>query len=114
MTSAVYHENKATNQTNIVGVVTGNSYVNVSFHEGLKNCLSIVIKYLPICSSVYMFYTCTTVMILCFRTQGSGQSVQTQIRLLLEEQSDQGIHCLLFHLHLFYEIPKGLASFLEF
>ena len=28
-----------------------------------------------------------------------GQTVQTQIRLLLEEQSDQGLHCLLFHLH---------------
>ena len=27
------------------------------------------------------------------------------IRLLLEEQSDQGLHCLLFHLHLFDEIP---------
>ena len=25
-----------------------------------------------------------------------GQTVQTQIRLLLEEQSDQGLHCLLF------------------
>ena len=32
----------------------------------------------------------------------------------LEEQSDQGLHCLLFHLHLFEEIPKGLDSFLEF
>ena len=52
-------------------------------------------------------------MILCFRTHGSGQTVQTQIRLLLEEQSDQGLHCLLFHLHLFL-IPKGLASFFEF
>ena len=28
------------------------------------------------------------------------QTVQTQIRLLLQEQSDQGLHCLLFHLHL--------------
>ena len=27
------------------------------------------------------------------------QKVQTQIRLLLEEQSDQGLHCLLFHWH---------------
>ena len=54
------------------------------------------------------------VMTLCFRTHGSGQIVQTQIRLLIEEQSDQGLHCLLIHLHLFDEIPKGLASFLEF
>ena len=37
-------------------------------------------------------------MILIFRTDLTGQTVQTQIRLLLEEQSDQGLHCLLFHL----------------
>ena len=55
-----------------------------------------------------------TVMILSFRTDRSGQTVQTQIRLLLEEQSDQGFHCLLFHLHLFDEIPKGLTSLFEF
>ena len=55
-----------------------------------------------------------TVMTLCFRTHGSGQTVQTQIRLLLEEQSNLGLHCLLFHLQIFDEIPKGLASFLEF
>ena len=41
----------------------------------------------------------TTVMILSFRTGRSGQTVQTQIRLLLEEQSDQGLHCLPFHQH---------------
>ena len=40
-----------------------------------------------------------TVMILSFRTDRSGQTVQTQIRLLLEEQSDQGLHCLPFRLH---------------
>ena len=44
----------------------------------------------------------------------SGQTVQTQIRLLLEEQSDQGLHCLLFLLHLFDEIPSGLASLFDF
>ena len=55
-----------------------------------------------------------TVMILSFRTDRYGQTVQTQIRLLLEEQSDQGLHCLLFHLHLFDEIPEGLASLFEF
>ena len=38
-----------------------------------------------------------TVTILNFWTERSGQTVQTQIRLLLEEQSDQGLHCLLFH-----------------
>ena len=33
-----------------------------------------------------------TVILLSFRTDRSGQTVQTQIRL--EEQSDQGLHCL--------------------
>ena len=47
----------------------------------------------------------STIMILSFRTDRSGQTVQTQIRLLIEEQSDQGLRCLLFHLHLFYELP---------
>ena len=42
-----------------------------------------------------------TVTILSFRTNRSEQTVQTQ---LLEEQSDQGLHCLVFHLHLFDEI----------
>ena len=46
-----------------------------------------------------------TVIILNFRTDRSGQTVQTQIRLLLEEQSGWGLHYLLFHLHLFGEIP---------
>ena len=44
-------------------------------------------------------------MTLSFWTNMSGQTVQTQIRLLLEEQSDQGLHCLLFHLHYFDKIP---------
>ena len=39
----------------------------------------------------------------------SRQTVQTQIRLLLEEQSDQGLHRLLFNLHLFDEIPLSLS-----
>ena len=55
-----------------------------------------------------------TVMIQSFHTNRSVQTEHTQIRWLLEEQSDQGLHCLLFHLHVFEEIPKGLASFLEF
>ena len=54
------------------------------------------------------------------RSDRSEQTVQTQIRLLIEEQSDQGLHCLLFHLHqLFHlhhfdEIPLGFASLSEF
>ena len=55
-----------------------------------------------------------TVMILNFWTDRSGQTVQTQIRLLLEELSDQGLHCLLFHLYVFDKIPSGLASLFEF
>ena len=35
-----------------------------------------------------------------------GQTVQTQIRLLLEEQSDQGLHCLPFRLHRWPHYPK--------
>ena len=53
-------------------------------------------------------------MIRSLRTDRSGQTVHTQIRLLLVEQSDQGLHCLLFHLHLFEEKPKGFASLFKF
>ena len=35
-----------------------------------------------------------TVMILSFQTDQSGQTVQTQIRLPLEEQPDQGLYYL--------------------
>ena len=49
-------------------------------------------------------------MILSFRKDKSGQTVQTQIRLLLEEQSDQGLHCLLFRLHLLDALLYGKAT----
>ena len=39
--------------------------------------------------------------ILRIRTDRSEQAVQTQISLLLMEQTDQGLHCLPFHLRLF-------------
>ena len=52
--------------------------------------------------------TCT-VMILSFRTDRPGQTVQTQIRLLLEEQSDQGLHCLPFRLHRLDSLVYGKA-----
>ena len=47
-------------------------------------------------------YLQVTVNILIFRTpkfltKCRMQTVQTQIRLLLKEQSDQGLHCLPFH-----------------
>ena len=41
-----------------------------------------------------------TVIILNIGTDRSEQTVQTQIRLLLMEQSDRGLLCLLFCLHL--------------
>ena len=46
-------------------------------------------------------------MIPSFRTDMPGQTVQTQIRLLLEEQSDQGLHCLPFRLHRFDSLLYG-------
>ena len=52
----------------------------------------------------------TTVMILSFRTDMPGQTVQTQIRLLLEEQSDQGLHCLPFRLHRLDSLLYGRAT----
>ena len=51
-----------------------------------------------------------TVMILSFRTDRPGQTVQTQIRLLLEEESDQGLHCLPFRLHLLDSLLCGRAT----
>ena len=44
--------------------------------------------------------TCGTVISLNIGTDRSEQTVQTEIRLLLMEQSDQGLLCLLFCLHL--------------
>ena len=51
-----------------------------------------------------------TVMILSFRTDRPGQTVQTQIRLLLEEQSDQGLHSLPFRLHRLDSLVYGKAT----
>ena len=50
-------------------------------------------------------------MTLSFRTDWSGQTVQTQIRLLLEEQSDQVLHCLLFHFHHFDKVRLSFGLF---
>ena len=52
-----------------------------------------------------------TVMILSFRTDRPGQTVQTQIRLLLEEeQSDLDLHCLPFRLHYLDSLVYGKAT----
>ena len=53
-------------------------------------------KFIQFSIKTYVLGTHYAVMILSFWTDMSGQTVQTQIRLLLEEQSDQGLHCLQF------------------
>ena len=53
-------------------------------------------------------------MTLSFRTDRSGQTVQTQIRLLLEEQSDQGLHYLQFCLNPLNALLYGKTSFFKF
>ena len=66
-------------------------------------------------------------MILNFRTDRSRQTVQTQIRLLLEEQTvqtqirpflqeqyDQGLHCLQFRLHLLDALLYGKTNLVKF
>ena len=69
------------------------------------------------CISYVHIYICDglefTVMTLSFQTDRSGQTLQTQIRLLLEEQSDQCLHCLLFHLHHFHKITLRFGLFLK-
>ena len=65
----------------------------------------------------------STVMTLCFGTDRFGETVQTVIRLLLEEQdleeqSDQGLHCglhwMLFQLHYLEVSYQGMTSYFEF
>ena len=55
-----------------------------------------------------------TVMILSFRTNRPWQTVQTQIRLLLEEQSDEGLHCLPFSADLLDKFLYGNTFCLNF
>ena len=52
----------------------------------------------------------STVMILSFQTIRSAK----QCRPDQTAPRDQGLHCLLLHLHLIDDIPKGLASLIEF
>ena len=54
-----------------------------------------------------------TIMILSFWIDKPGQTVQTQIRLLLE-QSDQGLHCLPFRLHRLDSLLYGRAILFKF
>ena len=55
----------------------------------------------PLAAASAELFCQTTVKVLSIGTDRSEQTVQTQNRLLLMEQSDQGLHCLLFHPHLF-------------
>ena len=54
----------------------------------------------PLFSQALQPITRGSLMDLRFRTDMSGQTVQTQIRLLLKKQSDQGLHCLNFSMNL--------------
>ena len=69
-----------------------------------KNCLIYDLKRLkPACKSddfCFVSVSTCTIKILSIGTDRSEQTVQTQIRLLLKEQSDQGLHCLPCNLHL--------------
>ena len=47
-------------------------------------------------------------------TDMSQQKMQIQMGLLLKEQSDQGLHCLLFYLHSFRRIPGLKAELFKF
>ena len=71
--------------------------------------VTVTYNYFGVKCLVILTYYIHNVMILSSRTDRSRQTVQTQIRLLLEEQSDQSLHCLLFNLHLFDKIPLKLS-----
>ena len=75
-----------------------------------KNYADMIKLYVPIYSKLKTYNNITSTDIHSYMIQ----SFRTDVSLQTEEQSDQGLHCLLFHLHLFDEIPSGLASFLEF
>ena len=58
-----------------------------------------------------MINTCA-VIILILRTDRSGKTIYTQIRL--KEQSAQGLHCLPLHLHLFDTLFFGNITLIKF
>ena len=60
-------------------------------------------------SNLYLY----TVMVLSFWTDRPLQTVQTQIRLLLEEQSDHGLHYLSFCLYRLEKFLYGKTSLIE-
>ena len=86
MTLDVYRERKTTIQQLLY-------FIHIKF---MMTAYVMFHKIIPkdIASTLY------TVIILNIGTDRSEQTVQTQIRLLLMEQSDLGLPCLLFCLHL--------------
>ena len=73
--------------------------MDVSYRENLRNS-----------DTLKNCCNCPTVMILSLWTNMPRQTVQTEIRLLLEEQSDQGLHCLPFRLSLLDSLLYGRAT----
>ena len=67
--------------------------VSVHFFTKIFKHLRFVLCFYYVYMHLTVHFNKYTIMILSFRTDRSGQTVQTQIRLLLEEQSDQGLHC---------------------
>ena len=53
-------------------------------------------------------------MIPSFQTDRPGKTMQTQIRLLIEEQFDQGLHCLQLCLHLLDALLYSKATLFKF
>ena len=58
--------------------------------------------------------TDNTVMVISFRIKRVWTNIADPDQTYPKEQSDQGLHCLQFQLHLFDEIPLDLASLFEF
>ena len=85
--------------------VSGGSESDIKKGSHSHSCLVCLIA--SESSNMFIF---STAMILSFWTEMPGKSVQTQIRLLLEEQSDQGLHCLPFHLHRLDSLLYGRAT----
>ena len=81
-------------------VIFPSGCLELSFYQGkqiLNLCLLLKSELKPF---HILFLREGTVIILNIGTDRSEQTVQTQIRLLLMEQSDQGLLCLLFCWHL--------------
>ena len=70
---------------------------------------------------IYSFLDCTNIYVISttlispsFQMDRSGQTVKTQIRMLLEVQSDLGFHCLHFGIHPLMALLCNKTSLLRF